>query len=798
MTVKYDPANPNTDVAALAKTAGVSDTAVAAEQTRTAGTGINPDALVGNLAGQPKDPASEQFSLSNPAGGMMNFNSASERDAYYNANKKYWSDPNPIASTSDAADAANDKTGASVNTAASGLATSSQQAYDQAFGILEGMAKASEQDRANSIANIERQRGIDVADTTTSQRQEKGATTMGLARMGGYLGGTGSGTSYMNSLAGSHRFEMTKLEAQYAAAVEKAKAAWDMKDIALAGKMVESAQAYQADIEKVRLDNMTILTQTAALESTQRENDIASLAAWAADGKTEADIPDGMFAEMDKKANRTPGTSKQFFSLAVKERSLQNVRDDAEKRRLEVQQSKDLMDYLSTVAAGTEVSVGGFTYFGTQGAGVVEIDGTGHGRTFRVDQTNGDIIPVDLGYVGAKKDGWETITTGGEAFRWNKYTNEVISMAGPKVQLNNIIPAGQYTSFPGQADAFPDLPLQCGEFGSYITVREDGTATTYGDTLKEKLANIDVPKEQFDQVIEGNSIIFGGSSTGHVAIVNRVYTDELTGRKKFVLSEANFDTKGTVNHSREIYADNADIKGFISSEFKPEFSAGTDVKSQYLAAVARENAKNVKPVTADDSGIYANLTPQDRTDVRSITSKFEAQPIVKRFATIAEGKAFIDSLVNGKPTSSNDIGILYAYAKAMDPESVVRESEYETVQKYAQSWASTFGFKVERIAENSEFLTQEARDNMAATVKSKYEASKQAYTNVYDSAVKKINNVTGENSGQEFLTDFSNPYGDKNEETSTFPSLTDADKKFYTEQGYKITSNSDGSVTVSK
>ena len=51
------------------------------------------------------------------------------------------------------------------------------------------------------------------------------------------------------------------------------------------------------------------------------------------------------------------------------------------------------------------------------------------------------------------------------------------------------------------------------------------------------------------------------------------------------------------------------------------------------------------------------------------------------------------------PTSTNDQALIYAFAKAMDPTSSVREGEYATVQKYAQSFANQLGFDVNRLFE---------------------------------------------------------------------------------------------------
>ena len=66
---------------------------------------------------------------------------------------------------------------------------------------------------------------------------------------------------------------------------------------------------------------------------------------------------------------------------------------------------------------------------------------------------------------------------------------------------------------------------------------------------------------------------------------------------------------------------------------------------------------------------------------------------------------FMRSMDVNTQNPADDIGFIYAFAKIMDPESVVRENEYITVQRYAQSWADNFNFSAQRIFTNTKFLS---------------------------------------------------------------------------------------------
>lgn len=151
----------------------------------------------------------------------------------------------------------------------------------------------------------------------------------------------------------------------------------------------------------------------------------------------------------------------------------------------------------------------------------------------------------------------------------------------------------------------------------------------------------------------------------------------------------------------------------------------------------------------------AGLNQQANTRVNQISSQFDNEPIVKQYNVISEAKQFIDSLGTGKKaTASDDQGLLYSFAKAMDPGSVVREGEYATVQKYSQSWADQFGFKAARIFSNSPFLTDEARKMLKDTIRKKEEASARQYDNVYNEYGRRIEKQAGVKNGSEFLTNY--------------------------------------------
>lgn len=159
-----------------------------------------------------------------------------------------------------------------------------------------------------------------------------------------------------------------------------------------------------------------------------------------------------------------------------------------------------------------------------------------------------------------------------------------------------------------------------------------------------------------------------------------------------------------------------------------------------------------RKATAGNSG----LTSSELQRIDRLSRSFSNEPAVKKYVTVAEAYSFVQQTPNDSANSADDQSLLYAFAKANDPDSVVREGEYATVQKYAQSWAEQFGFDVKRIFSNSPFLTTEARTNMKEVIRKKFMSSKTQYDNLANEYITRIQNAGG---SADDVVDYSKPYG---------------------------------------
>ena len=175
-----------------------------------------------------------------------------------------------------------------------------------------------------------------------------------------------------------------------------------------------------------------------------------------------------------------------------------------------------------------------------------------------------------------------------------------------------------------------------------------------------------------------------------------------------------------------------------------------------------------RPRITVNTGGAGGLPPRVETTVRGLATRFGNEPSVKRTVTMAEAASFVNSLNLDTKNPADDQALIYAFAKAMDPESVVREGEYATVQKYAQSWLESFGFDARRVlSSNVPILTRQSRQNLKNTVMTRYRASRQQYDNLVKSYSGQINKATGLQDGSERLTDYATAFPDVQETGSS-------------------------------
>lgn len=130
----------------------------------------------------------------------------------------------------------------------------------QYLADIDAQTAALTQRQKDEEAAIQAQFDALRSSTESQQRNEVGYTSAGLARAGGYLGVSGSGTGVLLNLAQTHRNEMSALESKRQAALSQARNAYTDKQFELARLKATEAKA----IEKEAYDRQQAYNKSVA------------------------------------------------------------------------------------------------------------------------------------------------------------------------------------------------------------------------------------------------------------------------------------------------------------------------------------------------------------------------------------------------------------------------------------------------------------------------------------------------------------------------------------------------------
>ncbi len=292
-------------------------------------------------------------------------------------------------------------------------------------------------------------------------------------------------------------------------------------------------------------------------------------------------------------------------------------------------------------------------------------------------------------------------------------------------------------------------------------------ASALAERIRKEEADLEVKKQRDSDL---NSIALKAAEGGAPSSVINAIKNSVTAMDAIGLASGFLDTDLQLALQRQA-ASQADVDRKFAEDVR-QFDVQTAIRNKELgisamnAQTSRMNATKNDVVPGDNQQLYAGLTSPTATAVRSKVSKFSSEPVVTNFNVINEGYNFAMSIPNNTKNPADNQGMIYAFAKIMDPNSVVREGEYSTVQKYSQTWLESFGFNAARVVNNQEFLTPEAIQNMKSTIARKFSASKTNYDNVYSQYASGINNLTGRDDGNKFLVDYSQAFSGRAQTTN--------------------------------
>lgn len=172
-----------------------------------------------------------------------------------------------------------------------------------------------------------------------------------------------------------------------------------------------------------------------------------------------------------------------------------------------------------------------------------------------------------------------------------------------------------------------------------------------------------------------------------------------------------------------------------------------------LKRVADEmSASRQNPSTAGGTGA------ETRTNARidRIVNSFNAHPLVKEYNEVQAQHGIIQQVVSGSWSGPGDMAAVFAFMKALDPNSVVRETEYANAAKSGNiftGWAARFNGALNP---NGGFLSERVKQDFLRTITGRLSIKTSQYQNLRRQLVARVDRIKAgaPETGDEALIDY--------------------------------------------
>lgn len=183
--------------------------------------------------------------------------------------------------------------------------------------------------------------------------------------------------------------------------------------------------------------------------------------------------------------------------------------------------------------------------------------------------------------------------------------------------------------------------------------------------------------------------------------------------------------ESVIANAQKIIQANPDSLGTVLSSFndksKQKVLEGLDYAKMAATAAAQKKSSG--------SG-SSNITSDNE---RALLGQFRGEQIVKDFNVNLQKKLSVESIVKAGVGGPGDLALVFEFMKALDPNSVVRESEYATAAKSGNIFAGAFARFNGYLKENGGFLPPQVQQAFLSLVNAKFDVQKKLYDNLAQS-----------------------------------------------------------------
>lgn len=328
------------------------------------------------------------------------------------------------------------------------------------------------------------------------------------------------------------------------------------------------------------------------------------------------------------------------------------------------------------------------------------------------------------------------------------YPGENLTITKPAIQTQGAMPTGGATGTQGQTGqtgtdaATPEKSLTQQTIDTYKEIYNSlglgDIKSQYEKTLKDQA---DLQNKMNDDImgVQNNPWLAQGIRDKEIENVKKKYEtklDILTNQAKLYDSlfqqgqqEVN-QIAGDVQQSK--------LKALEIAEKQQEALNALGKDNQITEAngrvllVNKSTGKTVSDLgAAKVAGSGTGGTSNAQIDnERALFNQFNGEPIVKDYNTILAKKLSVDKILNSKLGGPGDLATVYEFMKALDPTSVVRETEYASAAKSGNIFAGTLARFNGYLKPEGGFLPDQVKFAFMNIINSKLDVQEQLYNNV--------------------------------------------------------------------
>lgn len=163
--------------------------------------------------------------------------------------------------------------------------------------------------------------------------------------------------------------------------------------------------------------------------------------------------------------------------------------------------------------------------------------------------------------------------------------------------------------------------------------------------------------------------------------------------------------------------------------------------------------------TSTGGGVLSTLPTSIQGKIISIAQGVTDSPIGKRYNAAVESVNTVNGIDAKSKNPADHQAIVYAFAKALDPDSAVKEGEYDTIKKYAQSTVDKYKKEITNAINGTGFLSEGAIKNIQTTMSNLLISRKPQFENLVKEQARIIDNIAGKPVSSEIMIDYTGGVG---------------------------------------